>query len=212
MNIKWIGSPNYNSRQNHKIIAIVFHIMEGTLAGTDSWLQDRANRVSYHYGIGLRGEIHQYVKEEHAAWHAGIVENQTWNLYTGINPNYLTVGIACEGRSGDPFTEPMTESLIALTRRVMEDNMIEFDPDKLIGHYQISGTRRANCPGPSFPWDILYSALQDKYIDVPEWKKEGLLWLRDNGLVTADYWGPEDTVDMGTLGAILEKVAITGRR
>ena len=48
--------------------------------------------------------------------------------------------------------------------------------------------------------------------EVPEWKKDGLRWLEENGLIMPDRWQAQDMVDIGTLGAILSNLTITGRR
>lgn len=48
--------------------------------------------------------------------------------------------------------------------------------------------------------------------EVPEWKKEGLKWLEENGFITPGQWRPEDRLDMGTFGVILSRLIITGRR
>lgn len=213
--IQWKGSPNYSSRKGHVPIAIVYHIMEGTLLGTHSWLHNKNSGVSYHYGIGKDGEIFQWVDEDNAAWHAGIVENCTWKLYNGTNPNYKTIGIACEGRSGDPFSGKMIESLIWLSKDITARWQIPVTDDNLIGHFKISGTRRVDCPGPTFPWDRLMKELKKNEVkkdEIPQWKKDGLSFLRDNGLITSDYWQPDDPIDMGTLGVILSNVTITGRK
>ncbi len=41
------------------------------MAATDSWFGSTVSQVSAHYGIGINGEIHQYVQEADTAWHAG---------------------------------------------------------------------------------------------------------------------------------------------
>ena len=41
MAIKWIGSPNKDKgREGYRPEAIVIHIMEGTLKGTDAWFSN----------------------------------------------------------------------------------------------------------------------------------------------------------------------------
>lgn len=59
--ILWKGSPNFSSPKGYKTIAIVDHIMAGTLSGTDSWFANPASQVSSHFSVGKNGEIHQYV-------------------------------------------------------------------------------------------------------------------------------------------------------
>lgn len=47
LNIKWIGSPHKTKgRSGFRPEAVVVHIMEGTLAGTDSWFKKPASKVS----------------------------------------------------------------------------------------------------------------------------------------------------------------------
>ena len=70
-NMIWKGSPNFSSPKGYKIIAIVNHIMSGTLAGTDAWFANPASQVSSHFGVGKNGEIHQYVNLENPAWANG---------------------------------------------------------------------------------------------------------------------------------------------
>jgi len=100
MEIIFKPSPNFvTGRQGYTPIAIVIHIMEGTIGGTDSWFGSPKSQVSAHYGVGTNGEVHRYVLETNVAWHAGRVNNPTWKLIkTGgngyvINPNLYTVGI-----------------------------------------------------------------------------------------------------------------------
>ena len=148
LNIAWKGSPNFwDNRKNYKPEAIVIHIMDGTLGGTDSWFASPQSQVSSHYGIGQTGEIHQYVKEECAAWHAGSVNSPSWNLLKpNINPNYYTIGIEHEGKPDTVWPDAMKKSSAALIRDICQRWNIPIDRDHIIGHYQIDGVRKPNCP------------------------------------------------------------------
>src|SRR5205814_10677286 len=79
MNKQWIGCAGANFRSGRapgfKPEAVVIHIMDGTLTGTDSWFNNPQAQVSAHYGIGRGGEVHQYVDEKDTAFHAGTVLN-----------------------------------------------------------------------------------------------------------------------------------------
>lgn len=55
--IIWKGSPNFSSPKGYKVLAIVDHIMGGTLAGTDAWFANPTSKVSSHFGVGKNGEI-----------------------------------------------------------------------------------------------------------------------------------------------------------
>ena len=144
----WKGSPNFwDNRNGFKPEAIVIHIMDGTLVGTDSWFADSQSQVSAHYGIGQSGEIHQYVKEEQAAWHAGKINSPSWNLLKpGINPNYYTIGIEHEGKPETIWPDDMKKASAVLIRSICQRWNISIDREHIIGHYQIDSVRRPNCP------------------------------------------------------------------
>lgn len=140
-------SPNYTpGRHGHKPIAIVIHIMDGTLIGTDSWFEQLQSKVSAHYGIGKSGEIHQYVQENDTAQHAGVVEEPTWKLLpSGVNPNLVTIGIEHEGVGGDVFTPEQFVASAALIADIATRWDIPLDEDHVIPHHAIRATK--TCPG-----------------------------------------------------------------
>lgn len=160
-NINWIGSPNFSSPKGYKIIAIVNHIMEGTLVGTDSWFANPASKVSSHFGVGKNGEIHQYVDLKNHAWSNGVVNKPNWPLIIpGVNSNYYTVSIEHEGKSGDVMSEAQYQATLALHRWLISMLGIPVTRDNIIGHYRIDSVNKANCPGTGFPWDRLFKDLQ----------------------------------------------------
>lgn len=157
----WIGSPNFNAgRSGNKVIAITDHIMDGTLAGTDSWFQNPSSQVSAHFGIGKDGSIHQYVDINNKAWANGAVNKPNWPLLiSGVNPNLYTVSIEHEGYTGDTLTEAQYQSSLALHKWLCAEFNIALGPDTIIGHNRIDSVNRANCPGPGFPWARLFNDL-----------------------------------------------------
>ncbi len=183
-NIKWIGSPNFSSPKGYKIIAIVDHIMSGTLAGTDSWFTNPASKVSSHFGVGKSGEIHQYVNLGNPAWANGSVNKPNWPLLIpGVNPNYYTVSIEHEGKSGEVMPEAQYCATLALHRWLIETLAIPVTKDNIIGHYRIDSVNKSNCPGTGFPWDRLFKDLQggNDVLDVAV-----LLFTME------DYWSGSD--------------------
>lgn len=158
-----IPSPNYTAgRMNYRPEAIVIHIMEGSLSGTDSWFKNRQSSVSAHYGIGTNGEIHQYVQENDTAWHAGRVNAPSWNLIKPVrnglyrNPNYYTIGIEHEGNENSEWTDTMYESSSSLIAEVAQRWNIPIDRYHIIGHHEIYSLK--TCPG--FKVDL------DKLVDM----------------------------------------------
>lgn len=146
-NIIWKGSPNFwRGREGHKPELIVIHIMAGTLKGTDAWFNNPKSQVSAHYGIGKNGEVHQYVKEEDSAWHAGVVSNPSARLINpAVNPNLYTIGIEHEGSENDEWTDDMITESFALIYQICIRWQIPIDRDHIIGHYQIT-SKKPNCP------------------------------------------------------------------
>lgn len=159
--IKWIGSPNFSSPKGYKILGIVNHIMEGTLIGTDAWFSNPASKVSSHFGVGKQGEIHQYVDLKNHAWANGNVNKPNWPLLIpGVNPNYYTVSVEHEGKSGEVMPEPQYQATLALHRWLMGTLGIPATKDTIIGHNRIDSVNRSGCPGTGFPWDRLFKDLQ----------------------------------------------------
>lgn len=140
-------SPNFIAgRGKYKPELVVIHIMDGTLIGTDSWFSQKSSLVSAHYGIGLAGEVHQYVHEEDQAWQAGRVSNPSFKLYKpGVNPNLYTIGIEHEGKdlSKGPLLQLQTSA--ALLVDICKRWNIPIDRDHVIGHYQVFD-QKPNCP------------------------------------------------------------------
>lgn len=152
MNIISISSPNFTTgRKIYKPEAVVIHIMEGSLADTDSWFKNPASKVSAHYGIGKTGEVHQYVKETNTAWHAGRVNAPGWQLIKPasnglfINPNYYTIGIEHEGNEDSDWTDSMYSSSSEMVRVICSRWNIPIDRNHVIGHHEIYSLK--TCPG-----------------------------------------------------------------
>ena len=170
----WVGSPNFlRGRFGYKPEAIVIHIMQGQLSDTDSWFATTKSQVSAHYGIGLLGEVHQYVQEGDSAWHAGRVNSATWALIRpGINPNFYTIGIEHEGQSGAPWTEDMSRASSSLIADIANRWGIPLDRLHVIGHHEIYSLKPF-CPGNGIDLDVLIAKAralqlnQDRYALVP---------------------------------------------
>ncbi len=147
MNIIQKKSPNFwAGRKGYRPEAIVIHIMDGTLIGTDSWFANTTSQVSAHYGIGKNGEVHQYVNEQDSAWHAGRVDAPVWKLIkSNINPNLYTIGIEHEGKPDDVWTDAMKQSSTTLIRDICQRWQIPIDRDHVVGHFEIF-SKKPNCP------------------------------------------------------------------
>lgn len=141
-------TPNFTAgRKGYKAELFVIHTMAGSLKGTDNWFANPISKVSAHFGVGNNGEKHQYVKTEDTAWANGIVNNPFFKLYKpNVNPNLYTISIETEGY--DLAVAPQTLKL-AICELLIEEGKkwdISLDRDHVIGHYQIDGIRKPNCP------------------------------------------------------------------
>ena len=142
-------------------MAIVIHIMEGSLDGTDSWFKSKASVVSAHYGIGINGEVHQYVKETDSAWHAGRVNAPSWSLIKAagngiyINPNYYTIGIEHEGDENTIWSDATYQASSAMIRDIAQRWNIPIDREHIIGHHEIYSIKA--CPGNKVDFEKLIS-------------------------------------------------------
>lgn len=151
----WIGANVANFQTGRpsgfRPEAIVIHIMDGTLAGTDAWFNDPRSQVSAHYGVGRAGEVHAYVKETDTAFHAGTVDRPSWKgLKPGINPNFYTVGLEHEGLSGGayPWPDAQLAASLALARQIAARWGIPLDADHIVPHHEIRAGK--TCPGANF--------------------------------------------------------------
>ncbi|MDB4926392.1 N-acetylmuramoyl-L-alanine amidase [Mucilaginibacter sp.] len=152
MNIINKPSPNfYAGRKGHRPEAIVIHIMQGTLYGTDSWFQSLISKASAHYGVGKMGQVHQYVNEKDTAYHAGRVNAPTWSLIKQtenglyISPDFYTIGIEHEGDFNTEWTDEMYQTSSNLIRAISKRWGIPIDRKHVIGHHEIYSLKK--CPG-----------------------------------------------------------------
>src|SRR3990167_3748423 len=150
--MKWKPSPNFYSREGHKIEAIILHIGEGSLGWADTSLgainshfSKPSTQVSAHYGIGYNGEVDQYVKEEDCAWHAGLADRPTWKLFNKINTNKRTIGIEHEGWHDEEWPEAQKVASANLIKDICVRHNIPIDREHIIGHYEIRKSK-PNCP------------------------------------------------------------------
>lgn len=121
--------------------------MGGSLAGCDSWFAQSASQVSAHYGVGLRGDVHQYVSLADGAWANGVLEaGNTWPGPAGVNPNYLTVSIETEdnGSNLTPVSDAQYAAVLAVGRLILRECPTI---TLLVSHRVISPRSRAHCCG-----------------------------------------------------------------
>ena len=159
-------SPNFRrGRQGYKIVAIVNHITAGLMPATLNWLLNPTAKVSAHYLVTKDGRIIQMVADEDTAFAVGIVNNPTWMLYDGSNPNNYTLSIEHEALAGESLTEQQYQASLALHWMLISKWQIPVDRDHIIGHDRLDSINRRNDPGSKFPWQRLISDLKVKLLE-----------------------------------------------
>ncbi|HIF9389717.1 TPA: 1,6-anhydro-N-acetylmuramyl-L-alanine amidase AmpD [Photobacterium damselae] len=109
-------------------------------------------RVSAHCFIRRDGSIIQFVPFNGRAWHAGVSQ------FAGRDKcNDFSIGIELEGTDTLPFTQAQYDSLIELTRVIMQ-TYPAIDTSTITGHEFIAPGRKTD-PGLVFDWVKYKSAL-----------------------------------------------------
>lgn len=129
---KWVPSPNFTRRLTKRNIdKAVLHWTVGTLASTDRHFQNKASRVSAHYGVE-NNNVHQYVRDNNIAWHSGKAEGNAHGLGIEIS--------AAPGRVPSDATYRTLATLVASACKLYGLN-----PDRdIVPHSLYVATR---CPG-----------------------------------------------------------------
>jgi len=131
--MKWIGSPNFTKgREGKSIDRVVLHWIVGKLESADVTFQNTTRNTSAHYGIG-DDEVHQYVKEENTAHHAGV-----WAM------NLRSIGIEHEGGPDLPISDLTYATSSQLLADICTRHQIPLDREHIIKHNEVRATQ---CPG-----------------------------------------------------------------
>ncbi|MFZ5622736.1 MAG: N-acetylmuramoyl-L-alanine amidase [Pseudomonadota bacterium] len=166
--------PGTRGRNGQPVIGICYHIAEGGRGSVESWFGSAQSQASSHFLICRDGSLVQFVAEEDAAWTQGDTQAVTWPLYDrAVNPNLQLIGIEHEGYHNQPWTEAMYQTDVALTLHLCERFAIPPRRPYLLGHHELNGKTRRNCPGPHFPWERLIDEVQRVYI------KRLIPWMAD---------------------------------
>lgn len=171
--ISWIGSPNYTKgRQGKKVEKIVLHWIVGKLAAADITFQNKTRGTSAHYAIGGE-EVHQYVKEEDTAYHAG-----DWDV------NTRTIGIEHEGGPNLAITEATYKTSGYLVSQIVRRYNIPLDRAHIIGHKEVKSTQ---CPG-SLDIDRVISEAKKYFVPQPEPPQTGGETMNKEQLIIDAYY------------------------
>ncbi len=131
MDIKWIGSPNFDTKRT-PIDEVFVHWIVGTLASADTQFQKKTPGTSAHYGIE-DDVIHQYVKEENVAYHAGVYSH-----------NQRSIGIEHSASPDRAASDKTYETSGRLIAEICKRHNIPLDRTHIRGHKEVRSTQ---CPG-----------------------------------------------------------------
>lgn len=172
-------SPNFFTLDEMKVNQVAAVCLHGTavpkitpasLQGSLDWLRNPRHdkpgaAVSSNYLISQAGVIYELVPWESGlrAWANGVVENYDQSIKwlvdairNRVNPNWITVSIEHEAsglamQRRDSMTDAQFNSSIDLTAYILATAGLKASHQTIIGHNQISGTIKYNCPGVIFP-------------------------------------------------------------
>lgn len=166
-------SPNFftpGEMKTNKVAAVCLHGTSGPLQGSLDWLRNPRHdnpqaAVSSNYVISKAGVIYELVPWEpgYRAFCNGIVENYDTSIKwlvsavaQRINPNWITVSIEHEASKQEmetraSMTDAQFNSSIDLTAYILGTAGLKANHQTVIGHNQISGKEKYNCPGVIFP-------------------------------------------------------------
>ncbi len=135
------ANPNNYSqgRFGYALDLLVIHTMQGYLGGTDSWFANPGSKVSSHYGVGLNGEVHQYVQDGDTSWANGNWPYNCRSITLEFEDNNNPEGIA------------RTDAQYAVGAQLIADKCRQYsipcDRAHIIGHREVPGNVHPLCPG-----------------------------------------------------------------
>jgi len=135
----------WQGRNGYRPKAIVLHITDSDLKSAINTIKNPNSAASYHYLISKAGVIYKFVDIDDAAWHAGKVVNPSWDLIIhGVNPNYYTIGVACEGKRGELIEVKQFVALVVLIAFICKEVEIYPNSQTIIYHREIRSDK--TCP------------------------------------------------------------------
>ena len=150
----------------------VYHVIQGWMSTMKLWaIEDPVhNATSYHFVLGLDGEIVQFVPIFTPAWHAGRLDDTTeypptWPLWRPlVSPNSHTIAVAAEGLSdaGNVWNSAQMAAAGEVQRWIGEQTGIRPTKETIIGHREIAPKTRSHDPGPRWSKAAVIEAAQKR--------------------------------------------------
>jgi N-acetyl-anhydromuramyl-L-alanine amidase AmpD len=175
--VRFVDIPSDNNWYDPQpIMGVVLHGTDGPLQASINWLVNPLSEVSANFVISKAGVIYRLVNFELGlrAWANGIVENYDHTIKwldslvkQRKNPNRYTVSIEHEAAGTEMINhssmpKAQFDASIELTAYILASARLKASNQTVIGHYQISGTKKIYCPGVIFP-PAYVEVLQDRH-------------------------------------------------
>ena len=145
-------TPNFRGVRRDRARGVCIHVMEGTEIGTDQHFASDPTDVSAHFGVGLDGELRQWVSLESEAWAQGRIQDPTWKfLRANQNPNSYLISIEHEGYGRTAWPEEQLLTSTILSAWLAEKYSWLIDGSTFVEHRKIFAGK--SCPGPAFNLD-----------------------------------------------------------
>jgi N-acetylmuramoyl-L-alanine amidase len=149
MNLIKKPTPHFSDREGHGPTLIVIHGDAGKSdAGTVSWLANSESKVSYHYLIGRKGAVYQFVDDKDNAWHAGV--SSFLGKRIGNSVNRFSIGVAFANDGTEPYQAIQYKAGGELVAALCKRYGITLD--RVVGHNVVSPGRKTD-PWKHFDWD-----------------------------------------------------------
>ena len=157
--VQFAPSPNYGyGGLMPWFRAVTWHISQGSLEATLSWLRNPVSKASAHLVIARDGTIYNLVNLREAAWANGLVADPDMTnpiveqtVVSRVNPNLRTYSIECVGYSsyghGGSLTPVQAGALQRVTAYLCWRSHLSCDRTHILGHYQWDSETRHDCPG-----------------------------------------------------------------
>lgn len=157
-------------------MGIVYHWMGGKLSGTDAWFQNPKSKSSAHYGIGAKGEIHQYVKDNYYAFA---------NNDTEANQKYISIEHEGGYPTGSGLAVPTQQCLdasVELSKYLAEKHGFSLIRQETAWKHNEVSNKYTTCPG-SLDIDYIISQVNKPmytFEDFLKWNND----IKTKGLVS----------------------------
>ena len=149
-----IWNNNYWTRPPYKADHVCVHIMTAQWTGDQCGRFFRSAKVSSNYGIGIKGDICQFVEEKYGAWAQG---SKIWNQRT------ISIELANNGGAGKgwPVSSSTLQSCIELVADIYKRNgfgLVYYTGDTKGNLYKHRDVAQTSCPGPYVTGRMQYIA------------------------------------------------------